>query len=347
LNTDDHVIIGFFEKDTKFKDSFLKVADMERDRFNFAYTSAKEILDKYKFNDDIVIFQPKRLHNKFEENQIRYDGTYDTDKLKKFYQTQLNGLCGQRTMDNSPQFERPLVVAYYNVDYVKDIKGTNYWRNRILKVAQDYKRKVNFAVSNKEDFSHELEEYGLAERKGSDKPLIAAQGAQGEKFPMTEEFSPENLKKFVDDLLAGKLEPYLKSESLPEHNDVMPVKTVVAKNFKEIINQDKDVLVEFYAPWCGHCKKLAPIWDELGEKLQDEDVVIAKMDATANDVPPTFSVTGFPTIFWIPKGRKDSPIRYNGGRELDDFIKYIAKESTNELDGWSRDGKKKSSKKEL
>lgn len=99
-------------------------------------------------------------------------------------------------------------------------------------------------------------------------------------------FSPENLKKFVDDLLAGKLEPYLKSEPLPEHNDVTPVKVslfifltstnnldlaffkvVVAKNFKEIINQDKDVLVEFYAPWCGHCKKLSPIWDELGEKV--------------------------------------------------------------------------------
>lgn len=42
----------------------------------------------FRFSD-IVIFQPKRLHNKFEESQIRYDGTYDTDKLKKFYLTQL------------------------------------------------------------------------------------------------------------------------------------------------------------------------------------------------------------------------------------------------------------------
>ncbi len=48
----------------------------------------------------------------------------------------------------------------------------------------------------------------------------------------------------------------------------------------------KDSLIEFYAPWCGHCKKLAPVYDELGEKLREEPgVQVVKMDATANDVP--------------------------------------------------------------
>ena len=67
----------------------------------------------------------------------------------------------------------------------------------------------------------------------------------------------------------------------------------MAKNFDDLVtNSEKDVLIEFYAPWCGHCKKLAPVYDELGEKMADENVEIVKMDATANDVPAGFDVRG-------------------------------------------------------
>lgn len=43
---------------------------------------------------------------------------------------------------------------------------------------------------------------------------------------------------------------------------------LVAENFDSIVNDDsKDVLIEFYAPWCGHCKSLEPKYKELGEKV--------------------------------------------------------------------------------
>ncbi|XP_057303174.1 uncharacterized protein LOC130640669, partial [Hydractinia symbiolongicarpus] len=76
---------------------------------------------------------------------------------------------------------------------------------------------------------------------------------------------------------------------------------VVGKNFNEIVNDPiKDVLIEFYAPWCGHCKSLEPKFNELGEKFKNiKDVVIAKMNATANDVPQPFEVSGYVFFSYI------------------------------------------------
>lgn len=247
------------------------------------------------------------------------------------------GIAGVRTRDNAAEFKNPLVVAYYAVDYVKNPKGTNYWRNRIIKVAKDFPS-LNFAISSKDDFQHELNDFGIDFVKG-DKPVILARNINNQKFVMKDEFSIDTFETFLKDLEADALEPYLKSESIPEDN-TGNVKVAVARNFDEVVtNNDKDTLIEFYAPWCGHCKKLAPIYDELGEKLANEDVEIVKFDATANDVPAPYEVRGFPTLYWAPKNSKNSPVKYEGGRELDDFIKYIAKHATNELKGFDRKGK--------
>merc|ERR1712127_433277 len=99
--------------------------------------------------------------------------------------------------------------------------------------------------------------------------------------PESKDMTTEGLTNFVQGVIDGKISKHLKSEDIPEKNDD-PVFYLVGKQFEEICyDETKSVLVEFYAPWCGHCKQLAPVWDQLGEKFKDnEDIIIAKSDGT-------------------------------------------------------------------
>lgn len=353
LSADDHAIFGFFSSpEAEISKQFQKLADALSENFRFAHSYSPEVIAKYGFSDEIVIFQPKRLQTKLEPSELKFTGDFKVlSTLTNWVNSNIHGLAGHRTSANAAQFKSPLVVVYYDVDYVKNVKGTNYWRNRVIKVAKklsDEGKKVTFAVSKASDFTHELGEYGLSFNAEKGTPVVAARDAKDQKFVMSTDFSVENLELFTNDLLAGNMKPYLKSEPEPASNDE-PVKVVVGTTFNSIVNDDtKDVLIEFYAPWCGHCKSLAPKYDELAKKLQSEDsIVIAKMDATANDVPKPYEVRGFPTIYFAPKGSKGSPKKYEGQREVDDFIKYLAREATTPLKTYGRDGKKIKTKKEL
>ena len=126
--------------------------------------------------------------------------------------------------------------------------------------------------------------------------------------------------KFFTLLLTGK-EKFRKSEKPPK-TQRGPVTVVVGKTFKKLVtNADRDVLLEFYAPWCGHCQALEPKYNELGKMMRDTPVRIAKIDAQANDFPSKFDVAGFPTIYFVPKGGE--PVAYEGEREVKDFLKFI------------------------
>ncbi|WOL15811.1 hypothetical protein Cni_G24592 [Canna indica] len=100
-----------------------------------------------------------------------------------------------------------------------------------------------------------------------------------------------------------------------------------------VLDETKDVLVEFYAPWCGHCKHLAPIYEKVANAYKSEDdVIIANVDADKyKDLAEKYGVSGYPTLKFFPKGNKAGE-DYEGGRDLDDFVKFL-----NEKCGTHRD----------
>merc|ERR1719168_455880 len=104
----------------------------------------------------------------------------------------------------------------------------------------------------------------------------------------------------------------MRSEDVPKVQ-TGPVTVVVGSTFEAVVKDPaKDVLVEFYAPWCGHCKKLEPVYREVAKKLEGvSSLIIAKIDATANDVEGV-DVEGFPTIKLWRADNKADPLDYDG-----------------------------------
>nr|PNR44123.1 hypothetical protein PHYPA_016507 [Physcomitrium patens] len=147
----------------------------------------------------------------------------------------------------------------------------------------------------------------------------------GLKFPYDGDFSLASVKEFAGKLLENKLDPYFKSEDIPEKNDE-PVKVVVGKSFDNIVlDESKDVLLHVYDPYS---ESLEPEYNKLAELLKDvKSIVIAKMDSIKNEhgrVP----MTDYPIVFFFPAGKKtEVPIwagAYRTASRLGKFLKKNA-----------------------
>lgn len=98
-------------------------------------------------------------------------------------------------------------------------------------------------------------------------------------------------------------------------------------NFSEFIEKNKHVMVEFYAPWCGHCQSLAPEYAAAATQLkeEEEDVKLAKVDATEeNELAQKYDVQGFPTILFFIDGLHKP---YPGQRHKDAIVTWIKKKT--------------------
>ncbi|KAA1069653.1 protein disulfide-isomerase precursor [Puccinia graminis f. sp. tritici] len=275
------------------------------------------------------------LWKKFDEGRNDFTGEKLTEEnIAKFVNTNSVPLFDELTPSNFALYsEIGLPLAY------TFIEANNPKRESLIKslesVAKDNKGHLNFVWIDATKFGDYAKSLNLP---GTDWPEFVIQDLSNQdKYPLEakKEVNHDHVAEFVKSYRAGKLEKSVKSQPIPKQGDGTYV--LVAKAFEDVVyanNNQKDVFLEFYAPWCGHCKRLKPIWDNLARSFtgSSDKVLIANFDATENDIPSTtgISVQGYPTLKFKPAGSKEW-IDYDDERELDAMIAFVEKNSVNKV----------------
>ncbi|XP_051139321.1 protein disulfide-isomerase [Andrographis paniculata] len=317
------LVVGVFPEFSGDKfENFTTLAERLRADYEFGHTLDAKLLPR---GDSSVSGPLVRLLKPFDELFADFQ-EFNVEALVKFVEETSTPIV--TVFDKDPK-HHPFVIKFFNSPSAKAMLFVNFGseqfdtlKSKYHEVSLLYKGKdLIFLIGDVEASQGAFQYFGLKEEQV---PLIIIQTNDGEKY-LKPNVEPDQIESWVKEFKDGNVKPFKKSEPIPKENNE-PVKVVVADNLQDMVfKSNKNVLLEFYAPWCGHCKKLAPILDEVADSFKnDADVLIAKIDSTANDIPQdTFDVKGYPTLYF--RSSTGNLLKYDGDRTKESIIDFINK----------------------
>ncbi|KAL2809299.1 thioredoxin-like domain-containing protein [Aspergillus granulosus] len=329
---DKIVVVGYIAEDDKASnEAYTAFAESQRDTYLFGSAKDAAIASAEGVNQPSIV-----LYKDFDEKKATYEGSLEAEALLSWVKTASTPLVGEV----GPETYSGYITAGIPLAYIfaETEEERTKFAEEFKPIAEKLKGLINIATIDAKAFGAHAGNLNLDPKQF---PAFAIQDpVKNTKYPydQTKELSAKDIGNFIQDVLDGKVEPSIKSEPIPETQEDA-VTVVVAHSYKDlVIENDKDVLLEFYAPWCGHCKALAPKYEELAQLYANNEefkskVTIAKIDATANDVPD--SITGFPTIKLFPAGSKDAPVEYSGSRTIEDLANFVKENGKYGIDAFS------------
>ena len=263
------------------------------------------------------------------EKRLSYEGAVtDSKALSAFVVANSLPLVIAFTQDSAPKIFRGPVKTHFLLFVGSGADESPAVKADFAKAAEAFKGRALFVtVAPTED--RIVSYFGVTKDQMPTAVLVSMpEGEPMKKFQYEgKTLDAAGMTAFADSFFAGTLKPFLKSEEVPAGPD-NGVTVVVGKNFKDVaLDAKKDVLLEFYAPWCGHCKQLAPEYEKLAARFAAvPHVTIAKMDATANEVDyEGVNVKGFPTLYFFPAGESKKVVEYDGARDLGGLTAFLKK----------------------
>ncbi|XP_068652669.1 protein disulfide isomerase-like 1-4 isoform X1 [Aristolochia californica] len=327
LRTESKVVLGFLDSLVGPESQELAAASKLEDDVNFYQTSDPNVAKL--FHIDPKVKTPALVLLKKEAEKISmFDGQFKKSAIVDFVFGNKLPLVTEFTRESAPLiFENPIKKQVL-------LFATSNDSEKFIPIFQEaaklFKGKLIFVSveMDNEDVGKPVSDYfGVT---GTGPTVLGYTGNDdAKKHKLDGDVTLENVKAFGQEFLEDKLKPFYKSDPIPETNDG-DVKIVVGDNFDEIVlDESKDVLLEIYAPWCGHCQSLEPIYNKLAKHLHDiESLVIAKMDGTTNEHPRA-KADGFPTLLFFPAGNKSfDPVTVDTDRTVVAFYKFLKKHAS-------------------
>ena len=301
----------------------------------------EEDIDIFKQSDDVVMIYFGKDENDIKEcikiarkdDNIPFGIIKDENLIKKYANNDRKIILYKNFDEKSRELN--IIKEKEIQDFINKYSTPKLMRNITEKI--NYKLKV--VITDIRDVIG-AKNAELMNIKENELPTLRIADSSGEylkKYKMEGELNEDNIIQFVNDWEHKKLKPYIKSAKIPEENNE-DVFVLVGKTFeKEVINNDKDVIVLFYSSLCYHlrnqCKELLKKYSEVAKRLKrlNPKLVLAKIDFGENEVE-SIQMSDFPKIKIFPGNKKDKePIDYEGDNSIDDIIKFIKKNSWNHI----------------
>merc|ERR1711957_566596 len=316
-------MVLFGEQTTPMGASFIKTAQ-SNDKATFYHTTADCASANGASADGV------NLYRNFDEPRVAYAGATEEKDITEFIKA--------NSVASLFKFSDDSVEAIFHnsspaIVYFSDGEPPASF----VAASKAMKGKILFTYSGVSDgIQEQLGEFvGVSKEEMPCIRIIKPSEAGVTKFKYEgamDAVTAESLSEFVTPWVDGKLVAFRKTEDVPAKNDE-PVRVLVGKTFEEeVTKSENEVLVKFYAPWCGHCAALAPHWTSLAEDVKAVNgLVIAKYDSTKNENEGV-EVESFPTLKFFNKDNKTNggmEVKYNhaDGKQVASLKNYLRKNS--------------------
>jgi protein disulfide-isomerase A1 len=244
---DKLVLIAYLDSDSdKPASEFKAAADAHRDDYLFGLSTDSEVNKAAGVKAPALV-----LYRSFDEPELQFPGhaaTASSAEIAQFVKDNQTPLIDEVSQENYATYAQSgLPLAYLFIE--PDNSKKPDFVTELKQVARKHKGKINFVTIDATKFYDHAKALNLHEEKW---PAFVIQDLEKQlKYPLSQdkELTAAAVAEWSEQYASGKLEPILKSEPIPASQDES-VFTVVGKNFESLVlDENKDVFIEFYAPW--------------------------------------------------------------------------------------------------